>query len=252
MVRRLIAILCLSVVNVVLGSEEFLLLDDYRGEAKIVRNYAHAIATYYNANGKMPESLEAIRDNAVLTVDFGSRHAATVPNRYAMLDTPLSLKTGDKILMVSVDRFKTESDIQEKRLGGRMAALLGSDGIGTSMLVPVSMIDPVLEAAGVTLKPIGGEVPAPTFPLTPRKPEMSETMKRALEMQARGELPTPPRRDKETWRDEKQPAPPPVAPVPAPVAPLPAKSSNTLWWIVAAIAGLVAVVLVVRRKKPKA
>lgn len=50
--------------------------------------------------------------------------------------------------------------------------------------------------------------------------------------------------------------PPPVAPpsvfkVSAPVAPLPAKSSNPLWWIVGTVAAFAAVVLVVRRKKPK-
>jgi hypothetical protein len=49
---------------------------------------------------------------------------------------------------------------------------------------------------------------------------------------------------------EAVPTPTPK-PAPAPVAP-PAKSTNPLWWIVGAIAALVAVVLVVRRKKPKA
>lgn len=39
---------------------------------------------------------------------------------------------------------------------------------------------------------------------------------------------------------------------PVPVAPPPAKSPNRLWWITGALAVLLAVVLVVRRKKPKA
>ncbi len=41
-------------------------------------------------------------------------------------------------------------------------------------------------------------------------------------------------------------------PAPAPATPPPAKSSNPLWWIVGAIAALVTVVLIVRRKNPKA
>jgi len=246
----MITILCLSAVCFVLRAEESLLLDDYRGEAKIIRNYAHAIATYYKVNGKMPKLLEEIRDNTVLTADFGSRHAATVPNRYALLDAPLTLRTGDKVFMVSVPRFLSQSNIKENRLGGRMAALLGRDGIGTSMLLYADDIDPVLEAAGVTLKPIGGEVPAPTFPHTPRKPEMSDTMKRALEMKARGELPTPPRRDKETWRDEKPPAPPAQTPPPASFASPPTAKSNPVWWIVGLIILVVSLVLLVRKKKP--
>jgi hypothetical protein len=48
-------------------------------------------------------------------------------------------------------------------------------------------------------------------------------------------------------------APPPVVKVPAPVALPPAKSTNPLWWIVGAIAALVAVVwFVARKKKPQA
>ena len=48
-------------------------------------------------------------------------------------------------------------------------------------------------------------------------------------------------------------ATPTPKPPSAPVTPSPAKSSNPLWWIIGAIAALVAVVLVVRRnKKPKA
>jgi hypothetical protein len=46
--------------------------------------------------------------------------------------------------------------------------------------------------------------------------------------------------------------PEPITAPPAPVAPTLAKSSNLFWWIVGAIAALVAVVWVVRRKKPKA
>lgn len=46
---------------------------------------------------------------------------------------------------------------------------------------------------------------------------------------------------------------PATVPTPAPVAPQPAKSSNLLWWLLGAIATLVAVALVIRKKKkPKA
>jgi hypothetical protein len=230
-----------------LYAEERLQMVDYSGEAKIILNYAAAIATYYKANGEMPKTLEDIRDNTVLGLDFGSSHAATVPQRYMLLDAPLSFKNGSKVLMVSIPYFVSREEAEKNLPGGRMVALLTKDG-GSSMRVPADEIDPLIKAAGITLRPIGGEVPMPTFPLIPQKPVTSETMQRALEMKARGELTTPPRRDQETWRDQKPPAP---TPTPAPVASSLAKSSNPLWWIAGAVAALLAIVLFVRRKKPK-
>lgn len=52
-------------------------------------------------------------------------------------------------------------------------------------------------------------------------------------------------------RAETVVAPTPT-PTPATVVPPPAKPFNLLWWIIGAIVALVAVVLIVRRKKPKA
>jgi hypothetical protein len=74
--------------------------------------------------------------------------------------------------------------------------------------------------AHLQIKPALSTAPAPSATETPRAPEITH--------------------------------PEPITAPPAPVAP-PAKSSNPLWWIVGAIAALVAVVWVVaRKKKPRA
>jgi hypothetical protein len=134
---------------------------------------------------------------------------------------------------------------------GRLIGFVKEDGTPESMFIDEDTATELVPNLAA-LKPMGGTIPAPSWAKPPSpEPVMSETMKRALEMKARGELPTPPRRDKETWRDEKPLTPPSPTPVLTPATPPPTKSSNPHWWIVGAIATLAAVVFIVRHQRLK-
>lgn len=243
-----LSLICVCAVAPVLGATR----DLPRREGAVVNNVSYAIAEYKKAYNSFPGSLHDIKEYTDLRFDFNHPDAASFPQQYVLLQPARKLAGYGEVVLISIDTLVSGRTAKHEGTKGRLIGFIKADGTAGAVFIDESTATELVPDLG-ELQPIGGTLPAPSWAKPPStEPVMSETMKRALEMQARGELPTPPRRDKETWRDEKPPAPPPVVAAPAPVAPTPAKSSNPLWWIVGAIAALVAVVLVVRRKKPKA
>ncbi len=244
MVRLNLVFLC--IVAPVLGATREL----PRREHAVVTNFAYAIAEYKKAHDSIPGNLQDIKEYTDLRFDFNYPDVASFPERYALLQSPKKLAGYGDVVLISTDILVSGKSEKSEGTKGRLIGFIKTDGTAGGVFIEESTATELVPNLA-DLKPIGGTIPAPSWAKPPStEPVMSETMKRALEMKARGELPTPPRRDKETWRDEKPPAPPAPTPAPAPVASSPAKPSSPLWWIVGAIAALASVVLIVRRKKP--
>lgn len=223
-------------------------------EHKVITNFSHAIDAFYKRTGQLPKSLMDIQEETDLRWDYDTSGLATLTQRYALLQKPLEVPQYGKAVMVSINLLMPEGQEHNYPKGGRMIAFINDKfGNSSSGFVPANIIEPILKSSGEILMPIGGTIPPPSWAKPPStEPVIGETMKRALEMKARGELPTPKRRDKETWRDEKPVTPPPASTLPpAPVTPPPAKSSYLQWWFIGTISALAAMILVARKKKSK-
>ena len=219
-----------------------------RREHAVVYNFTTAIAAHLSQTGTMPRNLEEIKEYTDLRFDLNAPDIEAFPERYALVDPPAELPNRGKIVLISIETLISPR-VKVAGQPGRLIGFVKKDGTPESMFID--------EATAVTLvsnlaelEPIRGTIPAPSWAKPPStEPVMSETMKRAIEMKERGELPPPPRRDQKHWRDQKQQAAP-TAPItsPGPPAPPPAP----LRWIIGAIAALTVVVLIVRCKKPQA
>lgn len=243
-----LSLICVCAVSPVFGATR----DLPRREHAVVTNVSYAIAEYKKAYDSFPGSLLDIKEYTDLRFDFNHPDVASFPQQYALLQPPRKLAGYGEVVLISTDTLVSGKSEKGEGSKGRLIGFIKADGTAGGVFIEESMAAELVPHL-TELKPIGGTLPAPSWAKPPSKePVMSETMKRALEMQARGELPTPPRRDKEAWRDEKPPAPLAPTPTPAVTVPAPAKTTNPLWWLFGAIAALASVVVfVTRKKKPK-
>jgi hypothetical protein len=230
-----------------------------RGEVLVLNNYAFAIDAYFKRTGKLPATLEEIRDYTDLTAGMTtSPDLMPFTERYALLPFPLDLPNQTRAAMVSLNTYAV-FPFQRPHDEVRFFAAIGDiDGHFASGSLPESVIGPLLDQAGVVLKPIGGTISAPTN-TRPRESEpfVPEALLRAMEMQERGELLAPKRADGEVWRDAKtasSTADNPQAQTPErslsdQQASSSAESPRWAGWIVGGVAALLVIVLLWRSLK---
>jgi hypothetical protein len=225
-----------------------------KGEASVLFNFSYAINEYYSREGRLPRSLNEIRDITDLTMGVNDGpELKPFTQRYMLMKEPFDIPHLGHLALVSVDTyFSTEFSDADSEVRSyvtlRTPLTEASSGV-----IPRSMIDPYLEKAGLVLEPLGGSIPAPTSNKRSSEPVRTEYEKRVAEALARGEIPIPPRSDKESWRDQKPLNPTPEsspAPKPAPAQPI-GQSPVSAYLIVSILLLAGAIMFVVFKRKNK-
>lgn len=160
-----------------------------------------AIAALYakEHGGSFPTSFEQLKDYVDLRELLSSNNGSlgSVADRYTFLDTEIKIPgKGRAVLIGTKPIFNPEGSTGSQ--GGRYVGYVGSQGNTGAFWILEADILNLLDETKVELKPIGGEIPAPTWVNKPREVEITDYQKRVMEAVKKGEVPIQPRNDQET------------------------------------------------------